>query len=94
MDADEVAVGGEPDVALQGVGAVLDRLHIGGQGVFRCVLGRPAVGDDLDGGAVRLLPCVSHRVMVPLAERPERETPVLSVYKGGSVDAQLRLTAV
>lgn len=60
MHADEVAVGGQPDVALQGVGTVLDRLAVGGQGVFGGIVGGPAMGDDLDRGVRVALPCVGH----------------------------------
>ncbi len=66
VHADEVAVRGEPHIALQGVRPVLYGLHVGGEGVFRRVLGRAAVGDHLDG--VRA--CVGHRVMVPPLHGP------------------------
>ncbi|MGY3681443.1 hypothetical protein ACVWXU_005066 [Streptomyces sp. TE33382] len=64
VHTDELAVRGEPDIALQGVGAVLDRFAVGGQGVLGCVVGGSAVGDDLDGRLWCVLPCVGHRVMV------------------------------
>ncbi|GGT67658.1 hypothetical protein GCM10010272_07930 [Streptomyces lateritius] len=60
--------------------------------MLRGVLGGAAVGDHLDGDAVRVLPCVGHRVMVPLAGRPYRIASVLSVNKEWDADAQLRLT--
>ena len=47
VHADEVAVGGEPDVALERVGAVGERLDVGGERVLRDVGARAAVGDDL-----------------------------------------------
>jgi hypothetical protein len=62
VDADEMAVRGQPYVAFEGVRTVLDRLAVRGQGVLGGILGSPAVGDDLNA---LLLPCVGHRVMVP-----------------------------
>ena len=41
VHADEMAVGGESDIALQGVGPVLDGFAVGGQRVFGRVVGRP-----------------------------------------------------
>ena len=67
--ADQMAVGGEADVTLQCVRPVLDGLPVGGQGVFGDVLGRTAVGHDLDGaGDRRCIPCrvhIGHAAMVP-----------------------------
>ncbi len=51
VHTDEMAVGGEPHIALQPVGAVLDCSAVRGQGVLRGVLGGPAVGDDGDGAS-------------------------------------------
>ena len=61
VDADEVAVGGQADIALEGVRPVLDRLPVRGQRVLGGLLGGSAVGDDLNP----VLSCVGHRVMVP-----------------------------
>lgn len=61
VDADEVAVGGQAHIALQGVRPVLARLPVCGQRVLGRLLGGTAVGDDLDP----VLSCVGHRVMVP-----------------------------
>lgn len=56
-----MAVGREPDIALEGVGPVLDGLAVGGQGVLGGILRGAAVGDDLDGARR----CVGHGAMVP-----------------------------
>lgn len=61
VDEHEVAVGGEPDIAFEAVGAVFDGFPVGGQGVLGSILRGAAVGDDLDGARH----CVGHRVMVP-----------------------------
>lgn len=61
VHTDEMAVGGEPHVAFESVGAVLDGARVRGEGVLGCVLGRPSVSDDLDA----VLSYVGHRVMVP-----------------------------
>lgn len=61
VDADEMAVGGQPYIAFEGVRTVLDRLLVGGQGVLGGLFGGSAMGDDLDP----VLPCEGHRVMVP-----------------------------
>jgi hypothetical protein len=48
VDADQVAVLGETDVTLEGVGALGQRTLVRVQGVLRGVVGRSAVRDDLD----------------------------------------------
>ena len=48
VDADQMAVRGQPYIALEGVGTVLDRLAVRGQRVLGSVFGGSAVGDDLD----------------------------------------------
>ncbi|GAA2791142.1 hypothetical protein GCM10019017_40780 [Streptomyces showdoensis] len=53
--------------------------------MFRGVLGGPAVGDHLDGEAVRLLRCVGHRDMVRLCL-------ICPHIKKRGADTQLRLT--
>lgn len=95
--AHEVPVGGQPYIAFQCVGAVLDGLLVCGQSVFRGVLGGSSVGDDLDA----VLPCLSHPAMVsprrgkrgavPLLGRPE-DAPRLSRNKGWRGDTQVLLT--
>ena len=62
VHADQMAVGGQPYIALQGVGAVLDGLPVGGEGVFRGVLGGSPVGDDLDAGAAACVRSPRHGV--------------------------------
>ncbi|CUR60319.1 hypothetical protein NOCA2740003 [metagenome] len=47
VDADQVAVGGEPYVALERLGAHVERLEVGPEGVFGVLLARASMGDDL-----------------------------------------------
>ena len=47
VDADQVPVGGQPDVALEGVGALVDRAQVGLERVLRLVPAGSSVGDDL-----------------------------------------------
>ena len=47
VDADQVSVGGEPDVALQRVGALVERRDVGAQRVLGPRGARTAVGDHL-----------------------------------------------
>ena len=46
MHADQVPVAGQPHVALEPVGAELDRPLVGGQGVFGQLGRGAAMGDD------------------------------------------------
>ena len=62
VHADEHAVAGQPDVALEGVGAVVERRLEGLQGVLRVRPGRAAVGDHLHRAG--------HGSIVPHDRRP------------------------
>lgn len=78
VDTDEMAVGGQPYIALEGVRTVLDRLLVRGQRVLGGLFGGSAVGDDLD----RVLSCEGHGVMVPPSpgECDVRYVPVHSFW--------------
>ncbi|GFH38720.1 hypothetical protein SCWH03_49680 [Streptomyces pacificus] len=78
-------VRGEAHIALEAVGPVLYRSHIGGQGVLGGVFRRASVGHDLD-------PVLSHRVMVP-SPVSGCPAPVRHVRdKGERSEAQVLLT--
>ena len=88
VDADELAVRGQPDVALQGVRAVLDRLPVRGERVFGDVLGGSPMGDDLDRPSLRV------RVRDRAGERHRAMVPPQAVDRACPRGAQLPLTAV
>jgi hypothetical protein len=45
MDADQMLVGGEPDIALQAIRAVFQRLYVRAESVLRPGLGSPPMCD-------------------------------------------------
>ncbi len=61
VHAHQVPVGREPHVALERVGAVVDSLLVGGEGVLGSIGARPAMGHDSGHGAHR---CTAH-VTIP-----------------------------
>jgi len=50
VHADQYTVAGQSHIALEGVGAVIDRAPVSGKRVLCFVGGRTAVGDDLGPG--------------------------------------------
>lgn len=71
MDADQMAVAGQPDITFQRVGPFSECALIGGQGVLGNEIRRTPVGDD-EGTFMRHLSSVGRRDSIP--PQPYRTT--------------------